>query len=82
MSRGKAESSLGPEPLAIRDEDEPETNNRVSKPEWKMSNRTLLVFITICVLTLMVALDSTSIGVALPVSTIDLHCYTCSADQE
>lgn len=72
MSGAKAESSLGPEPLAIREEDESETTNRVSKPEWKMSNRTLLVFITICVLTLMVALDSTSIGVALPVSTIDL----------
>lgn len=72
MSGGKAEASLVPEPLAIREEDESETTNRVSKPEWKMSNRTSLVFITICVLTLMVALDSTSIGVALPVSTIDL----------
>lgn len=62
-----------PEPLAIRDEYEAEATNRVSKSEWKMSNRTLLVFVTICVLTLMVALDSTSIGVALPVSTIDLR---------
>lgn len=70
MSGRKAEPSLVPEPL---DEHESDTTNRVSKPEWKMSNRTLLVFITICVLTLMVALDSTSIGVALPVSTIDPH---------
>lgn len=73
MSGGKAEASLVPEPLTIRDEHESETTNRVSKPEWKMPNRTLLVFITICVLTLMVALDSTSIGVALPVSTIELR---------
>lgn len=82
MSGGKTEPSLVPEPLAIRDEYEAEAANRASKPEWKMSNRTLLVFVTICVLTLMVALDSTSIGVALPVSTIGLHCYTCSAAQE
>lgn len=73
MSGGETDPASVPEPLAIRDEHESETTNRVSKPEWKMSNRTLLVFITICVLTLMVALDSTSIGVALPVSTTDLR---------
>ncbi|KAJ4863536.1 major facilitator superfamily domain-containing protein [Trichoderma breve] len=73
MSGGKAEPSLVPKPLAIRDEHESEGTNRVLKPEWKMSNRTLLVFITICVLTLMVALDSTSIGVALPTISRALH---------
>ncbi|CRG87947.1 putative MFS-type transporter C1399,02 [Talaromyces islandicus] len=36
------------------------------KTEWKISKRGLLVFVTICVLTLMVAIDSTSIGVVLP----------------
>ncbi|OPB37678.1 MFS siderophore iron transporter [Trichoderma guizhouense] len=73
MSGGKTDPASVPEPLAIRDEHESETTNRVSKPEWKMSNRTLLVFITICVLTLMVALDSTSIGVALPIISRALH---------
>lgn len=42
---------------------EDETDQR-----WKISKSGLLVFVTICVLTLMVALDSTSIGVVLSVS--------------
>ncbi|KAL7954582.1 major facilitator superfamily domain-containing protein [Trichoderma compactum] len=73
MSGGKAQPSLGPEPLVIRYEHESKATNRVSKLEWELSNRTTLVFIAICVLTLMVALDSTSIGVALPTISRALH---------
>lgn len=47
-----------------------------SKPQWKISKRGLLVFVTICVLTLMVAIDSTSIGVVLPVSPMHSDAMT------
>ena len=43
-------------------------SNEPVKAEWKASKSVVLAFVTICVLTLMVSLDSTSIGVALPVS--------------
>lgn len=38
---------------------------------WKPSRRTTLVFASLCILQLMVSLDSTSIGTALSVSTTD-----------
>lgn len=49
-------------------ESEKSSDQHEIKQPWKISKRGLLVFVTICVLTLMVALDSTSIGVVLPVS--------------
>ncbi|RMZ89612.1 hypothetical protein DV736_g3154, partial [Chaetothyriales sp. CBS 134916] len=42
-------------------------------PEWKASRRFLLAMLSLCVLTLMVALDGTSLSVALPVITRKLH---------
>ena len=35
--------------------------------EWKPSSRLYVAFLTLCVITLMVALDGTSLSVALPV---------------
>lgn len=37
-------------------------------PEWKPSVRLYVAFLTLAVITLMVALDGTSLSVALPVS--------------
>ena len=39
---------------------------------FKPSTRTILIFLTLCVLTFMVALDGTSIAVALPVCNLSL----------
>ena len=36
--------------------------------EWKPSSKLYVAFLTLCVITLMVALDGTSLSVALPVS--------------
>ena len=41
-------------------------------PEFKPSARLYLAFLTLAVITLMVALDGTSLSVALPVSSHDL----------
>jgi hypothetical protein len=49
---------------------DPEKENHQEKPdeeEWKFSTRVLLIFVTLSTLTLMAALDGTSISVALPV---------------
>ncbi|KAL7941873.1 major facilitator superfamily domain-containing protein [Trichoderma barbatum] len=73
MPSGQAETSLTQESLAACDKQTSEGTNHSSKAEWKISKRTLLVFVTICVLTLMVALDSTTIGVALPTISRALH---------
>jgi len=40
-------------------------------PEFKPSARIYLAFLTLCVITLMVALDGTSLSVAIPVSSYD-----------
>lgn len=48
------------------DSDEP--TEEWDTADFKMSRRSWLVFLTLAVLTLMVALDGTSISVALPVS--------------
>jgi hypothetical protein len=42
--------------------------------KWEFSTRALLVFVTLSTLTLMVALDGTSISVALPVGSSKLVC--------
>jgi hypothetical protein len=69
MSKEETEGSVPPPEVFTTGENiDSEGGSDPSKQEWKISKRTLFVFITICVLTLMVALDSTSIGVALPVS--------------
>lgn len=68
MSKEETEGSVPPEVLTTGENIDSEGGSDPAKLEWKISKRTLFVFITICVLTLMVALDSTSIGVALPVS--------------
>lgn len=68
MSKQETEGSALPEVLTTGENIDSEGGSDPTKQEWKISKRTLFVFITICVLTLMVALDSTSIGVALPVS--------------
>lgn len=69
MSKQETEGSALPEVLTTGENIDSEGGSDPTKQEWKISKRTLFVFITICVLTLMVALDSTSIGVALPVSS-------------
>lgn len=69
MSKEETEGSVLPEVFANGENMDSEGGSDPAKQEWKISKRTLFVFITICVLTLMVALDSTSIGVALPVSS-------------
>ncbi|UKZ93433.1 uncharacterized protein TrAFT101_008347 [Trichoderma asperellum] len=66
MSKQETEGSALPEVLTTGENIDSEGGSDPTKQEWKISKRTLFVFITICVLTLMVALDSTSIGVALP----------------
>ncbi|RMD39615.1 hypothetical protein DV735_g5511, partial [Chaetothyriales sp. CBS 134920] len=44
-----------------------------NEPDWKPSRRFLLAMLSLCILTLMVALDATSLSVALPVITHRLH---------
>ncbi|KAM0461534.1 hypothetical protein ACHAPV_004240 [Trichoderma viride] len=73
MSKEETEGSVPPEVLATGENIDSEGGSDPAKLEWKISKRTLFVFITICVLTLMVALDSTSIGVALPTISRALH---------
>ncbi|KAL6897578.1 major facilitator superfamily domain-containing protein [Trichoderma evansii] len=73
MSKEETEGSVPPEVLTTGDNIDSEGGSDPAKQEWKISKRTLFVFITICVLTLMVALDSTSIGVALPTISRALH---------
>jgi hypothetical protein len=47
---------------------EKESNGETAdEEEWKFSTRALLIFVTLATLTLMAALDGTSISVALPV---------------
>lgn len=46
----------------------PELKNSIEQPEWKPSTRLYVAFLTLAVITLMVALDGTSLSVALPVS--------------
>lgn len=52
-------------PLSIT----PETKPEDLPPEWKPSTRLYVAFLTLAVITLMVALDGTSLSVALPVSS-------------
>lgn len=51
-------------PSTILEEKEP-----VVLPEWKPSARLYVAFLTLAVITLMVALDGTSLSVALPVGS-------------
>lgn len=46
----------------------PASEEKVPPPEWKPSVRLYVAFLTLAVITLMVALDGTSLSVALPVS--------------
>lgn len=46
----------------------PEGKTNLEQPEWKPSTRLYVAFLTLAVITLMVALDGTSLSVALPVS--------------
>ena len=46
----------------------PESVEKLPPPEWKPSMRLYVAFLTLAVITLMVALDGTSLSVALPVS--------------
>ena len=57
QEKGNAEDSSGSD--SGKEKEEP--------VQWKMPTRSWLVFMTLCVLTVMVALDGTSISVALPV---------------
>lgn len=45
------------------------THEESKTPEFKPSARTYLAFLTLSVITLMVALDGTSLSVALPVKS-------------
>ncbi|RMZ85099.1 hypothetical protein DV738_g70, partial [Chaetothyriales sp. CBS 135597] len=58
---------------AKQDNNEPEWKPSINEPEWKPSRRFLLAMLSLCILTLMVALDATSLSVALPVITQRLN---------
>lgn len=45
----------------------PGKNQDTALPDWKPSKRLYVAFLTLAVITLMVALDGTSLSVALPV---------------
>lgn len=52
----------------------PDKKQATALPEWKPSKKLYVAFLTLAVITLMVALDGTSLSVALPVrpSIIDI----------
>lgn len=65
----KEETPVTAPPLSSNDGERPGfEQEQEQKEEWKMSTRGIFVLVTVCVFTLMVAIDSTSIGVALSVS--------------
>ena len=57
------------------------TKEEAKTPEFKPSARLYLAFLTLAVITLMVALDGTSLSVALPVN-LDLTPALCSESDQ
>ncbi|KAL2865207.1 major facilitator superfamily-domain-containing protein [Aspergillus lucknowensis] len=68
----KDETSLAEPDVASSGQATPVPKNEAVETEFRLGRRGILVFLTLTVLTLMVALDGTSISVALPIITRDL----------
>lgn len=69
MFGSESQDALAHRPSIPQEEPSPAVSAKESSPqeEFALGRRGILVFFTLAVLTLMVALDGTSISVALPV---------------